>query len=132
MLTFEFDGAAAEADSLARDLAEWLDDDEDLRGAARVRMAPPAPGEQGALADAVEVAGVVEPLVTAGVGAFAMWLAERVKARRIVFRAVRPDGARIELSAGTAAEAAAVREDLERFVNGGGESGADRTAGTGG
>ncbi|MEV6317555.1 hypothetical protein [Streptomyces sp. NPDC051776] len=119
-LTFEFAGTAADADTLARDLAAWLDDDEELAGSARVRMAPPGAGEQGGLADASELLGAVEPLLSAGIGAFGMWLAERVKSRRISFRAVRPDGAELELSAGSPAEAEAVQERLERFVAGGG------------
>ncbi|MEU6084542.1 hypothetical protein [Streptomyces sp. NPDC047108] len=118
-LTFEFGGTTAEADALARDLAAWLDDDEELAGAARVRMVAPALGEQGGLADAAELLGAVEPLLSAGVGAFGMWLAERARSRRISVRAVRPDGAELQLSAGSRAEAEAMQERLERFVAGG-------------
>ncbi|MFG2194677.1 hypothetical protein [Streptomyces sp. NPDC048639] len=140
-LTFEFGGTAAEADALARDLAAWLDDDEDVAASARVRMVPPPSGEQGGLADAAELLGAVEPLLSAGIGAFGMWLAERARSRRISFRAVRPDGAELELSAGSRAEAEAVQERLELFVAGGstnatggtdGTSGAGGTDGTGG
>ncbi|WP_432096025.1 effector-associated constant component EACC1 [Streptomyces sp. bgisy100] len=132
MLTFAFDGGSAEADALVRDLADWLNDDEDLSGAVRLRMAPPARGEQGALAQAAELLGAAEPLLSAGVGAVAMWLAERTKSRRVSFRAVRPDGAELRVSAGSPADAAAVREELERFVNdngrgGGGTDDATRT-----
>ncbi|MER5972484.1 hypothetical protein ABT112_22570 [Streptomyces sp. NPDC002055] len=123
MLTFAFDDGSAEADALARDLADWLNDDEDLSGAVRLRMAPPARGEQGALAQAAELLGAAEPLLSAGVGAVAMWLAERTKSRRVSFRAVRPDGAELRVSAGSPADAAAVREELERFVNDNGQGG---------
>ncbi|MFF3765610.1 hypothetical protein ACFYYR_16185 [Streptomyces sp. NPDC001922] len=123
MLTFAFDGGSAEADTLARNLADWLNDDEDLSGAVRLRMAPPARGEQGALAQATELLGAAEPLLSAGVGAVAMWLAERTKSRRVSFRAVRPDGAELRVSAGSPADAAAVREELERFVNADGRGG---------
>lgn len=119
VVTFEFEGPAADADGLARNLADWLNDDEELSGAARVRMVPPAPGEQGGLADATEMVGAVEPLLSAGVGAFVMWLTERTKSRRVSFRAIRPDGAQIQLSAGSSADAASVQKELARFVNGG-------------
>jgi hypothetical protein len=124
---FEFDGPADEADELARSLAKWLNDDEDLSGSARLRMVPPARGEQGGLADAAEVLNAAGPLVDALVGGVFVWLVERVRSRRVSFKATRADGASIELSAGSAGEAAAVQQQLRQFL----DPGADADAGPG-
>ncbi|MFF7410013.1 effector-associated constant component EACC1 [Streptomyces lydicus] len=115
-LTFAFDGPADDADGLAQSLAEWLNDDEDLTGAARLRMVPPAPGHQGGLADAAEVLGAVGPVLEAVVSAVAVWLAQRARSRRISFKVTRPDGTALELSAGSPEDAAAVEQQLRRFL----------------
>ncbi|MCW2871606.1 hypothetical protein [Actinacidiphila oryziradicis] len=114
---FEFDGPAGEADELARSLAKWLNDDEDLSGSARLRMVPPAPGEQGGLADAAEVLSAAGPLADALVGGLFVWLVERVRSRRVSFKVTRPDGACVELSAGSVEEAAVVQQQLRQFLD---------------
>jgi hypothetical protein len=119
---FEFDGPADEADELARSLAKWLNDDEELSGSARLRMVPPAPGEQGGLADAAEVLNAAGPVVDALAGGLFVWLAERVRSRRVKFRVTRADGTRIELSAGSAEEAVVVQQELRQFLEPGSPS----------
>ncbi|MFG2629203.1 hypothetical protein [Streptomyces sp. NPDC048473] len=96
-----FPGSRAEADAHARDLAGWLDDSEELRGSARVRMVPPQPGEQGGAADAVVVMAAAAPLYVP----FFNWLVERRKADRVTVRVVRPDGTEQEIEAGDADDA---------------------------
>lgn len=115
-ITFAFDGPADDADSLAQSLADWLNDDEDLSGSTRLRMVPPAPGQQGGLADAAEVLGAVGPVLEALVGGVAVWLAQRCRSRRVSFKVTRPDGTGIELSAGNPEDAAAVEKQLRTFL----------------
>ncbi|MFG2224545.1 hypothetical protein [Streptomyces sp. NPDC048644] len=117
VLTLAFDGPADDTDDLARSLAEWLNDDEELSGAARLRMVPPAPGEQGGLADAAEVLGVVGPVAEALVSCVGVWLVQRARSRRVSLRVSRPDGTRVELSAGSPEDAAAVEAQLRRFLD---------------
>lgn len=113
---FEFVGHVNEADELARSLAKWLNDDEDLSGSARLRMVPPAPGEQGGVADAAEVLSAAGPMLDALIGGLAVWVTERVRSRRVSFKVTRPDGTQIELSAGNAQEAAAVQQQMRQFL----------------
>lgn len=115
--TFEFDGPAADADDLARSLADWLNDDEDLSGSSRLRLVPPAPGEQGGLADAAEALGAVGPVLDALISGVAVWLVQRARSRRISFKVTRQDGSSIELSAGSPQDAAAVEEQLRKFLD---------------
>jgi hypothetical protein len=77
---FEFPGSSADQD--ARDLQSWLNRNEDLRGAAHVRMVPAQPGEQGGAADAAMLLAsfgvMIKPFFT--------WLTERAKSRQITVR----------------------------------------------
>ncbi|MFJ3952968.1 hypothetical protein ACIPXV_23505 [Streptomyces libani] len=115
-LTFEFSGPADGSDELARSLAEWLNDDEELSGSARLRMVPPGPGEQGGLADAAEVLGAVGPVLEALASGVGVWLVQRARSRRITMKVSRPDGAGLELSAGSPEDAASVEAQLRRFL----------------
>ncbi|WP_030968235.1 effector-associated constant component EACC1 [Streptomyces sp. NRRL S-1824] len=116
-ISFEFDGQASETDELARSLAKWLNEDEDLSGSAQLRMVPPAPGEQGGLADAAEVLNATGPVMDALIGGLFVWVAERVRSRRVSFKVTRPDGTGIEMSAGSVEEAAAVQQQLRQFLD---------------
>ncbi|MFC5803936.1 effector-associated constant component EACC1 [Streptomyces formicae] len=115
-VTFEFDAPADDADALTRSLADWLNDDEDLSGSARLRMVPPAPGEQGGLADAAEVIGAVGPVLDALISGAAVWLVQRARSRRVSVRVSRPDGTRIALTAGNPQDAAALQAQLRTFL----------------
>ncbi|MEV4329071.1 hypothetical protein AB0K02_00735 [Streptomyces sp. NPDC049597] len=115
-ITFEIDGHVDEADAHTRSLAAWLNDDEDLSGSARLRMLPPAPGEQGGLADAVEIVGAVGPVLDAVISGAAVWLVQRARSRRISFKVTRPDGTSVELSAGNPQDAAEVQRQLRTFL----------------
>ncbi|WP_055591440.1 effector-associated constant component EACC1 [Peterkaempfera griseoplana] len=117
-LTIAFDEAPAEADALARSLADWFNDDEDLSGLAGVHLVPPVPGEMGSLADAVELATAVAPLLTAGVSALGVWITQRVRNRRVSLSVTRPDGAGIRVTADPA-DVERLVDRLERFVAGG-------------
>lgn len=85
----EFLGSSEDIDREARHLADWLNDSRDLRGLARCRVVPPAPGEQGGFVDAVTVLG--SAAVALGGPLFA-WLSERAKTRQVRFRITDTDG----------------------------------------
>ncbi|MET7647167.1 hypothetical protein ABZS83_26780 [Streptomyces sp. NPDC005426] len=109
----EFPGTGAEADAHARDLAGWLDESGELRGASRVRMVPARPGEQGGAADAVMVLAAATPLYVP----FFNWLVERRKAGRVTVRVVRPDGTEQEIEAGDADDAARLLGEVRRALD---------------
>jgi hypothetical protein len=95
-LTFTFPGSQAQVDALNRDLAEWINATEQLGGRASLRSEPPAPGEQGDVAAAVDIINASAAVIAAATNAFFLWLQQRRPAyRRIEFEAVRPDGTRI-------------------------------------
>lgn len=51
------------------------------------------------------------------IGGLFVWVAERVRSRRVSFKVTRPDGTGIEMSAGSAEEAAAVQQQLRQFLD---------------
>ena len=124
----EFDDTAEEADGLARSLARWLDDDEELTGATRLRLVPPAAGEQGGAADAVELLVTARPMVDALVSGVLVWLTQRVRSRRVRLRFTRRDGQRFEYTVGSIDDARALEEQLARFL---GEDGGPGAGGSG-
>ena len=95
-LTFTFPGSQAQADALNRDLAEWINATDQLGGRAGLRTEPPAPGEQGDAAVAVDIINASAAVVAAVTNAFFLWLQQRRPTyRRIEFEVVRPDGTRV-------------------------------------
>ncbi|MGH3940341.1 MAG: effector-associated constant component EACC1 [Pseudonocardiaceae bacterium] len=95
---FEFEGTTVEKDQLARDLVAWLNNDDELRGATRVRMAGPEHGELGGAADAVLILAAAAPMARPFFG----WLTERAKSRRVSVRITKSDSGgeslRVELA----------------------------------
>jgi hypothetical protein len=90
---FEFPGPSADHD--ARDLESWLNRNEDLRGAAQVRMVPARPGEQGGAADAAMLLAsfgvMIKPFFT--------WLTERAKSKQITVRvSAKSKGSTVEIN----------------------------------
>jgi hypothetical protein len=130
-LVFSFPGTPAEADVFSRALAHWINDTVELQGLAAMRLVRPRAGEQGGTAEAVEIAVATAPVIAAVTTAFFGWLGERAKNQRVTFEVRRPDGARMKGSASTEAQAAALREDLRRFVAGN-DNGNDNGNGNGG
>jgi hypothetical protein len=88
-----------------RELRNLLREDEDLDLGVTLRDRPPAPGEQGAIPVAVEVAAALTPVV----GGIAKVLSQWVASRRVVLKVTETSrgskGRSIELSAGNAAQA---------------------------
>lgn len=116
-LTFTFPGTRAPADTLNRDLAEWINDTEQLGGRASLRTAPPAPGEQGDVAVAVDIANASAAVIAAATNAFFLWLQQRRTTHgRIEFEAVRPDGTRISATVDDEAQLTAVMDQLSQFA----------------
>ncbi|MFG3588152.1 effector-associated constant component EACC1 [Streptomyces sp. NPDC047990] len=116
-LTFTFPGSEAQANALNRDLAEWINDTDQLGGRAGVRTAPPAPGELGDVAVAVDIVNASTAVIAAVTNAFFLWLQQRRSAyRRIEFEVVRPDGTRISGSVDDESQLPAVMAQLSGFV----------------
>jgi Effector Associated Constant Component 1 len=109
---FEFEGSTADNDRAARDLVAWLNDNEDLRGTASVRMVGPGPGEQGAAADAAVVLASAAPLARP----FFTWLTERVKSRRITLR-ITSAAKELKINVEAPADAEALLEQLVRLLD---------------
>ncbi|MEV6259592.1 hypothetical protein AB0M42_02325 [Streptomyces sp. NPDC051784] len=116
-ITFQIGSQADAAEADTRSLAAWLNDDEDLSGSARLRMLPPARGEQGGLAEAVEIADAVGPVLEAVISGAAVWLVQRARSRRVALKVTRPDGTSVELSAADPQDAAEVQRQLRTFLD---------------
>jgi hypothetical protein len=110
---FEFLDNSEENDAHARSLVDWLNQSEDLYGAADLRIVPPAEDELGPLADAAVVVGSGGPVVIAVL----TWLGERARNRVTSFRIIRGDGARIEFEAKDPTHLQAIEEQLIRFLD---------------
>jgi Effector Associated Constant Component 1 len=111
--TFEFQGDPAERDEQARSLAKWLNDSEDLDDCATVRLTPPSRSQLGPLADAAIAT------VEAGVpiaAAVVTWLRERRRSGVTRLRAIRPDGATLEIEVGDPARLAEADERVREFL----------------
>lgn len=116
-LTFTFSGSQAQVNALNRDLAEWIDATDQLGGRASLRTAPPAPGEQGDVATAVDIVNASAAVVAAATNTFFLWLQQRRSAhRRIEFEAVRPDGTRVSGTVDDEAQLPAVMTQLAAFA----------------
>ncbi|MFG3498018.1 hypothetical protein [Streptomyces sp. NPDC047928] len=116
-LTITFDAPPEEVNLLVREVADWYEDDDELRGTVRLVMAEAAPGKMGGLATAVELFGAVEPVITAAVGAFGYWLGQRASARPVTFEVTRPDGSSRKITATEGNLDDAVRR-FEEFADG--------------
>ncbi|MGW0863251.1 effector-associated constant component EACC1 [Streptomyces sp. NPDC002611] len=116
-LTFAFPGSEAQADTLNRDLAEWINDTDQLDGRASLRTQPPAPGEQGDVAVAVDVINASAAVIAAVTNTFFLWLQQRRPAyRRIDFEVVRPDGTRVSGTVDDEDQLPAVMDQLSAFA----------------
>jgi len=116
-LTFTFTESPAQADALNRDLAEWINATEQLGGRAGLRSEPPAPGEQGDLAVAVDIVNASAAVVAAVTNAFFLWLQQRRPTyRRIEFEVVRPDGTRVSAAVDDEDQLPALMTRLAEFA----------------
>ncbi|MEU0220226.1 hypothetical protein ABZ281_36460 [Streptomyces sp. NPDC006265] len=116
-LTFAFPGTQAQADSLNRDLAEWINATDQLGGSASLRTQPPAPGEQGDVAVAVDIINASAAMIAAVTNTFFLWLQQRRPTyRRIEFEVVRPDGTRVSGAVDDEARLPEVMAQLSGFV----------------
>lgn len=111
-----FDGDPDEVDTDARDLREFLSQDGALRGRVANRLVPPAPGEQGGVADAVQYATELGPLV---LQPFTLWLAARLRKGKgqVKITLHRPDGTELKVSADSLADVQAVLDRVEGFLD---------------
>ncbi|MEF9904816.1 effector-associated constant component EACC1 [Streptomyces sp. P9-A2] len=116
-LTFTFPGSQTQANALNRDFAEWVNATDQLGGRASLRTAPPAPGEQGDVAVAVDIINASAAMIAAVTNTFFLWLQQRRPAyRRIEFEVVRPDGTRISGAVDDEGQLPAVMTQLAGFA----------------
>ncbi|WP_338897038.1 hypothetical protein WBG99_16505 [Streptomyces sp. TG1A-60] len=116
-LTFAFPGTQAQVDALNRDLAEWINATDQLGGRASLRTQPPAPGEQGDVAVAVDIINASAAVIAAVTNAFFLWLQQRRPThRRIEFEVVRPDGTRVSGAVDHEDQLPAVMAQLSAFA----------------
>ena len=111
-IVIEFLDAPEDGDAHARSLARWLNDSEDLYGAAELRTVPPAADELGPLADAVTIASSAGSVTIA----LLTWLGERARSRATKLRIIRTDGARLEIEVTDPAQLRAVEEQVTGFL----------------
>jgi len=112
-ITIEFDGAQETTDEDARALQGFLDQDDELRGQVRNRIRPPRPGEQGGIADAVEYAATLGPLV---VEPLCIWLAARLRKGKVALELRRPDGTELKVSADDVNDTAELLAQVQNFL----------------
>ncbi|MDH6142025.1 MULTISPECIES: effector-associated constant component EACC1 [Kitasatospora] len=113
--TIAFDGDPEEFDADVRDLRDFLSQDAALRGRTELRLVPPAPGEQGGVADAVRYATELGPLV---LSPLTLWLTARLrKGGKVSLTLHRPDGAELKLDTDSVADANTLLDRLEGFLD---------------
>lgn len=101
---------------LLRELRDLLRDDDDMDIAARLRDRPPAPGEQGAVPDALEIIAIATPLGTA----FARVLINWINSRKVSI-SLRHKDSILQVSSGSAQDA----ERLMKMLGGAGPGDGD-------
>lgn len=84
-----------ETAEVLQDLAEWIDENDDVEAVADVRTREPGPGELGGVADAVEVLAALTPLAKV----VASWLKERLKNGVVDITATKADGTSMHIKA---------------------------------
>lgn len=108
---------ADDPDALAS-LLDWLRREPGLRGVRITRLDPvPAPGQMGALADTVALAGQAAPLVAAVATPLGVWLGTRVRRTRVRVK----DGDReVEIDTGALKDPVAIAQEILRQIGDGG------------
>ena len=100
-----------EAADALRDLAEWIEGNDDVVAVASVRTREPGPGELGGVADAVEVLAALTPLAKVVVD----WLKERLKNGVVDVTATKADGTSVHIKAADEAAAQRLIPQLTEF-----------------
>ena len=110
---FEFRNDPEESDAHARSLVDWLNESEDLYGAAELRTVRPAADEMGPLADAAVIMSSAGTVTIA----FLTWLGERARNRATSLRVIRTDGSRLEIEVKDPTQLRAAEEQVTGFLN---------------
>lgn len=108
-----------------RSLHSWLNEEEDLRGRARLRPAPVPEGKLGSLTDALIVAIGPGGAAVSLAGVLISWIRHRTT--DVVLEASRPDGEKVRITARRVkgldvAEIKAVTNGLAAWAGGQGEA----------
>ncbi|MDH6126044.1 hypothetical protein [Kitasatospora sp. GP82] len=113
-IVIAFDADQETADEDARALQRKLDRDGELRGHVSNRIVPPRPGEQGGVADAVEIASVVGPLV---IEPLCIWLTARLRKGKVAVELTRPDGTALKVEGEDTADTAELLNQVRDFLS---------------
>ncbi|BFV56771.1 hypothetical protein KCMC57_up18750 [Kitasatospora sp. CMC57] len=111
--TIAFEGTDDEIREAAEDLRQQLDRDGELRGLTNSRIRPPRAGEQGGIADAVQYAADLGPLV---IGPLCVWLEARLRRKGVSLELRRPDGTELRISADSTGDSAQLLHQVAEFL----------------
>jgi hypothetical protein len=111
--TIAFEGTDDDVREDAEALHQHLDRDGELRGLTANRIRPPRPGEQGGIADAVQYAADLGPLV---IGPLCVWLEARLRRSGVSLELRRPDGTELRISADSTRDSAELLDQVAEFL----------------
>lgn len=111
--TIAFDGTDDDVREDATALQQHLNRDGELRGLTDNRIRPPRENEQGGIADAVQYAADLGPLV---IGPLCVWLEARLRKGGVSLELRRPDGTELRVSADSAEESAELLDQVAEFL----------------
>ncbi|MFI5533173.1 hypothetical protein ACIA8O_31995 [Kitasatospora sp. NPDC051853] len=111
--TIAFDGTDDDVRDDAEGLQQHLHRDSELRGLTSNRIRPPRPDEQGGIADAVQYAAELGPLV---IGPLCVWLEARLRRGGVSLELRRPDGTELRISGDSTTDTAELLNQVEDFL----------------
>ncbi|CAM3503848.1 hypothetical protein KIPE111705_11540 [Kibdelosporangium persicum] len=103
-----------------RALANWLRDEDDLRGRVKLSSLPIEEGHMGPVLDAIVVV-LTSTTATALIRAVRDWAIARGNAKKVTLKLTVGDGRKLELTCGSADEAEAAIDAARRFLSGSGD-----------
>ncbi|HEX3589248.1 MAG TPA: hypothetical protein VHV74_06415 [Pseudonocardiaceae bacterium] len=101
-----------------RRLANWLRDEDELRGRVSLVNRPPAPGQMGATLDVLQVAVASGGVASVAVTSLFGWLSHRGTARKVTLRLRADNGREIAVTCGSPDDLGAVLDQVRDFWNG--------------
>ncbi|RPE36548.1 effector-associated constant component EACC1 [Kitasatospora cineracea] len=112
--TIAFHGEDDEVREAAEALQQHLNRDTELRGLTSNRIRPPRADEQGGIADAVQYAAELGPLV---ISPLCAWLEARLRKNGVSLELRRPDGTELRISADSTRDSAELMDQVEDFLS---------------
>ncbi|MGW4806743.1 effector-associated constant component EACC1 [Kitasatospora sp. NPDC004272] len=112
--TIAFHGEDDEVREAAEALQQHLNRDAELRGLTNNRIRPPRPDEQGGIADAVQYAAELGPLV---ISPLCVWLEARLRKNTVSLELRRPDGTELRISTDSTRDSSELLDQVEEFLS---------------